>query len=83
MVTHLRASGRSVGAILGHSKGGTDVVLYASKHGDVPRVVNVSGRCDLKSGVVERLGEEGMKQVRETGQFEVHDRLGHPPHLIR
>jgi hypothetical protein len=28
----------------GHSKGGDVVILYAAKHGDIPRVVNVAGR---------------------------------------
>lgn len=35
----------------GHSKGGNVVLLYASKYDDVPYVVNVSGRGDMKRGV--------------------------------
>lgn len=33
-----------------NSKGGSGVVLYASKYDDVPRVVNASGRFDMKRG---------------------------------
>jgi solute carrier family 25 (adenine nucleotide translocator) protein 4/5/6/31 len=39
-----------VAGLLGHSKGGTDVVLYAAKYDDIPRVVNVSGRFDNQRG---------------------------------
>ena len=49
-VEWLVAQGLRVIGLLGHSKGGSGVVLYAAKYDDVPRVVNVSGRFDMKRG---------------------------------
>lgn len=34
----------------GHSKGADSVLTYAAKYDDVPRVVNVSGRFDMRTG---------------------------------
>ncbi|KAL1188060.1 hypothetical protein V5N11_009902 [Cardamine amara subsp. amara] len=57
---------RVVPVILGHSKGGDVVLLYASKYGDTIRsVVNISGRFDLKKGI--RLGDDYMEKIREQG----------------
>ena len=49
-VEWLGAQGLRAIGLLGHSKGGSAVVLYAAKYDDVPRVVNVSGRFDMKRG---------------------------------
>ena len=49
-VEWLGAQGLRAVGLLGHSKGGSAVVLYAAKYDDVPRVVNVSGRFDMKRG---------------------------------
>lgn len=49
-VEWLRREGRTAVGLLGHSKGGSGVVLYAAKYDDVPRVVNVSGRFDMARG---------------------------------
>ncbi|KAJ6802016.1 uncharacterized protein M6B38_193095 [Iris pallida] len=43
-----------IGAILGHSKGGNVVLLYASMYHDVGTVINVSGRFALDRGIKER-----------------------------
>lgn len=37
--------------LVGHSKAGSGVILYAAKYDDIPRVVNVSGRFDNCRGV--------------------------------
>ncbi|KMZ68914.1 Esterase/lipase/thioesterase [Zostera marina] len=60
-----------VRAIIGHSKGGNVVVLYASKYHDVPRVVNIAGRFDLKAGVEERLGVDFLQKIKTDGFVEV------------
>lgn len=49
-VEWLRSHGLHALGLLGHSKAGSGVVLYAAKYDDVPRVVNVSGRFEMTSG---------------------------------
>jgi dienelactone hydrolase len=53
-VEWLRGQGRAPLGLLGHSKAGSGVVLYAAKYDDVPRVVNVSGRFDMQRGAPAR-----------------------------
>lgn len=56
---------------------GADVVLlYASRYHDIRTVVNVSGRYDLKRGIVERLGENFMQRLKESGYVEFKDKTG-------
>ena len=45
VVQHLRSLGYEVTAIMGHSKGAAAVLLYAAIYNDVPKVINISGRC--------------------------------------
>ena len=49
-VLYLRSKGKKVTGLLGHSKGGTGVILYAAAYDDIPRVVNVAGRFDNMQG---------------------------------
>ncbi|KAJ0959925.1 hypothetical protein J5N97_000314 [Dioscorea zingiberensis] len=58
VVEHFSGTSRVASVILGHSKGGDVVLLYASKYHDICTVVNVSGRYDLKKGIGERLGKD-------------------------
>ncbi|KAF6152738.1 hypothetical protein GIB67_021398 [Kingdonia uniflora] len=58
IVLHFSGAKHVICAILGHSKGGNMVLLYASRHYDVPKVVNVYGCFDLEKGIGERLGKE-------------------------
>mmetsp|Transcript_9388 Transcript_9388/g.16616 ORF Transcript_9388/g.16616 Transcript_9388/m.16616 type:complete len:341 (+) Transcript_9388:50-1072(+) len=58
-------------AIVGHSKGGDDVLLYASQYDDVPLVVNVAGRFNMQRGIRERFGEEVMDKVAKQGQLQM------------
>lgn len=46
----LRSHGLHALGLVGHSKAGSGVVLYAAKYDDVPRVVNVSGRFEMTRG---------------------------------
>lgn len=46
-----------------HFAGGNVVLLYASKYHDIPAVVNVSGRYDLKGGVEERFGKDVWERL--------------------
>ena len=47
---YLESLGKQVVGLVGHSKAGSGVVLYAAKHDDIPRVVNISGRFDNQRG---------------------------------
>jgi uncharacterized protein len=52
VVLHARiALGLTVDCVVGHSKAGGAVLLYASKYADVPLVVNVAGRFNMARGV--------------------------------
>ncbi|KAK3188773.1 hypothetical protein Dsin_028334 [Dipteronia sinensis] len=64
-VQFFRAQERLITAIIGHSKGGNVVLLYASKYNDIPIVVNISGRFDLERGI-EELEEELLRNHLHT-----------------
>ncbi|TKY54477.1 YDL057W protein [Spatholobus suberectus] len=68
---HFHGANRIVIAIIGHSKGGDVVLLYASKYHDIKTVVNLSGRYDLKAGLEERLGKDYMERIRKDGFIDV------------
>ncbi|MBA0777547.1 hypothetical protein Gotri_005557 [Gossypium trilobum] len=76
VIQHFSGESRVVSAILGHSKGGNVVLLYASKYQDIRIVVNVSGRYDLKRGIAERLGEEFMEIIKKDGHIDVKNKTG-------
>ncbi|XP_041007264.1 uncharacterized protein LOC121251922 isoform X1 [Juglans microcarpa x Juglans regia] len=71
VIQHFSAANRVIRAILGHSKGGNVVLLYASKYRDVYKVVNVSGRYDLTEGIEKRLGKYFMQRIKEHGFIDV------------
>ncbi|KAF6266282.1 Alpha/Beta hydrolase protein [Scenedesmus sp. NREL 46B-D3] len=66
--------GRRVVCMLGHSKGATDVLLYAAQYGDVPCVVNLAARFELQQGVLQRLGPAVLQQLEESGQVQLSGR---------
>lgn len=53
----------------GHSKGAGSVLLYSSKHDDIPNVVNVAGRFDMCTGVKERFGENIIERLASEKQI--------------
>ncbi|XP_022729438.1 uncharacterized protein LOC111284773 [Durio zibethinus] len=67
---------RMISAILGHSKGGNVVLLYASKYHDIHTVVNVSGRYDLRKGIEERLGKDFMDRIKKNGFVDIKNKTG-------
>lgn len=71
VIQHFYGANRVVSAILGHSKGGNVVLLYASKYHDIRTVVNVSGRYDLGRGIEERLGKDFLERVKKDGFIDV------------
>ena len=53
---YLQSIGKTVSGLVGHSKAGSGVVLYAAKYDDIPRVVNISGRFDNQRGALVSVG---------------------------
>ncbi|KAK6151954.1 hypothetical protein DH2020_014589 [Rehmannia glutinosa] len=66
---------RKVTAILGHSKGGNIVLLYASIY-DIDAVVNVSGPYYLDKGFDERFGENFMERIETDGFVDFTNKVG-------
>ncbi|KAK9059601.1 hypothetical protein SSX86_020305 [Deinandra increscens subsp. villosa] len=76
VVQHFAATNRDVSAIIGHSKGGNVVVLYASLHHDVPTVVNLSGRYKMDRGIEERLGKDYLERAKKDGFIDIKSPTG-------
>ncbi|KAL6541284.1 hypothetical protein OROHE_010992 [Orobanche hederae] len=74
VVEHFVGLNRSTVAVLGHSKGGDIVLLYASKYHDIPAVINVSGRYDLKGGTEERYGKDMWERLTKDGYIDVYSK---------
>lgn len=54
-VGFMREQGKNVVCVLGHSKGGTNIIQYAAQIGDVPKIINLSGRFCVLEGVKQRV----------------------------
>ncbi|KAI3524743.1 hypothetical protein L1887_03406 [Cichorium endivia] len=76
VIQHFTKSNRVTRAILGHSKGGNVVLLYASKYHDIHRVINVSGRYNTEGGVEGRLGKGYLQKVKKDGFIDVKAKTG-------
>lgn len=76
VVQFFHAEKRLIAAVIGHSKGGDVVLLYASKYSDVSTVVNISGRFNLERGIEGRLGKDFLKRIKQSGFIDVKDRRG-------
>ncbi|XP_051136869.1 uncharacterized protein LOC127255400 isoform X2 [Andrographis paniculata] len=76
VIEHFRREERLIAAIIGHSKGGNVVLLYASRYGDVQTVVNMSGRFDLRRGIAGRLGKDFQERIEQRGYIDVKNRKG-------
>ncbi|CAI9786659.1 unnamed protein product [Fraxinus pennsylvanica] len=76
VIEYFTGANRTVVAILGHSKGGYVVLLYASKYHDISAVVNVSGRYDLKRGIEDHLGKEFLERIEKDGYVDIKKGIG-------
>ncbi|XP_047970698.1 uncharacterized protein LOC125213941 isoform X1 [Salvia hispanica] len=76
VVKHFKAEQRCIVAVVGHSKGGNAVLLYASKYHDVQTVVNIAGRFDLRQGIEGRLGRDFQEKIKQCGFIDVKNRKG-------
>ncbi|GER50605.1 alpha/beta-Hydrolases superfamily protein [Striga asiatica] len=76
VVEHFQKEHRHVVALVGHSKGGNAVLLYASMYNDVCTIVNISGRFDLRRGIEGRLGQDFREKIEQKGFIDVKNRKG-------
>ncbi|XP_057478334.1 putative uncharacterized protein YDL057W [Actinidia eriantha] len=76
VIQYFYQENRSIAAIIGHSKGGNGVLLYASTYNDVSIIVNISGRFDLKRGIEGRLGNDFLERIKQHGFIDVKNRRG-------
>lgn len=76
VVQHFREQKYVITAIVGHSKGGNVVLLYASKYKDIHIVVNISGRFNLARGMEIRLGHNFIHRIKREGYIDVKNRRG-------
>ncbi|PHU09169.1 hypothetical protein BC332_21029, partial [Capsicum chinense] len=76
IVEHFHEEERFIATIVGHSKGGNVVLLYASSYKDVDAVVNISGRFNLERGIEGRLGRDFKEKIKHDGFIDVRNRRG-------
>ncbi|KAL4022231.1 hypothetical protein IC575_015958 [Cucumis melo] len=76
VVQYFHGKEHTVTAIIGHSKGGNVVLLYASKYRDIHTVVNISGRFNLDKGIEGRLGRDFLQRIKQKGYIDVKNRRG-------
>ncbi|XP_027333820.1 uncharacterized protein LOC113848482 [Abrus precatorius] len=76
VVQHFREEKYVITAIVGHSKGGNVVLLYASKYKDIHIIVNISGRFNLARGMEGRLGKNFIERIKQDGFIAVKNKRG-------
>lgn len=76
VVDYFIGSNRSMVVVLGHSKGGDAVILYASKYHDIPAVINLSSPSDLKRGMEDRFGKHIWEVLKKDGYIDVKSKTG-------
>ncbi|KAL1918467.1 uncharacterized protein VTP21DRAFT_3127 [Calcarisporiella thermophila] len=69
VVGFLRSHQWNVRCLMGHSRGGAVVLRHASKHNDVPLIVNIAGRYDHSQAPSFRFSDEQRKSLAEQGSF--------------
>lgn len=67
---YLVNNGWNVTGLIGHSRGGDDVLLYASKYHDIPAVINIAGRYHVSSTAYENFRAQQLKLLTIQGFFE-------------
>ena len=59
-------------ALIGHSRAGTTVLLYAYYYDDIPIIVNIAGRYRLERGITERFSKKQLNELEKNGSFIIH-----------
>ncbi|KAL6502029.1 hypothetical protein OROGR_027162 [Orobanche gracilis] len=76
VVEHFQKDQRLIAALIGHSKRGNAVLLYASRYHDVHKIVNIAGRFNLSRGIEGRLGQDFLEKIKQYGFIDVKNRKG-------
>ncbi|KAL3650746.1 hypothetical protein CASFOL_007149 [Castilleja foliolosa] len=76
VVEYIQKEQRLIVALIGHSKGGNAVLLYASRYSDIHTIVNIAGRFDLRRGIEGRLGKDFQEKIEQYGFIDVKNRKG-------
>ncbi|KAL3535602.1 hypothetical protein ACH5RR_004063 [Cinchona calisaya] len=76
VIGYFTRNNRRISALIGHSKGGNVVLLYASKYHDIGKVINVSGRFHLDQGIADRFGADYLERIKKDGYIDVKNRKG-------
>ncbi|XP_057842859.2 uncharacterized protein LOC131052256 [Cryptomeria japonica] len=76
VILYFRWKEFKVNTIIGHSKGGNAVLLYASKYKDIETVINISARYALDRGIKGRLGKDYEDRLKQYEFIDVKDRSG-------
>ncbi|KAB1219817.1 hypothetical protein CJ030_MR3G009459 [Morella rubra] len=76
VIEHFRREGCEIIAIIGHSKGGNVVLLYASMFNDISIVINISGRFNLERGMEGPLGKDFLQRIKQKGFIDVRNKRG-------
>lgn len=74
IIEHLRSQNNKyfVRALVGHSRAGTTVFLYALYFDDIPLIVNVAGRYRLERGISDRFSRSQLDELDRNGWFIIH-----------
>ncbi|CAF1274316.1 unnamed protein product [Adineta ricciae] len=74
IVEYLRSQNNKyfVRALVGHSRAGTTVLLYALYFDDIPLIVNVAGRYRLERGINDRFSKKQLDELDRNGSFVIH-----------
>ncbi|XP_071918660.1 putative uncharacterized protein YDL057W isoform X2 [Coffea arabica] len=76
VIQHFQEEKCFVAALVGHSKGGNAVLLYASRDNDIQIIVNIAGRFNLERGIEGRLGKDFLEKIEQNGFIDVKNRRG-------
>eukprot|EP00922_Rhytidocystis_sp_ex-Travisia-forbesii_P050622 GHVS01075215.1.p1 GENE.GHVS01075215.1~~GHVS01075215.1.p1 ORF type:complete len:357 (-),score=130.58 GHVS01075215.1:76-1044(-) len=73
VVLFLRSKQLKVVALIGHSRGANNALLYAIRYDDIPLVVAIASRYDMARGIDKHFGEARMKLLEPggPGSFEI------------
>jgi alpha/beta superfamily hydrolase len=74
IVEYLRSTNEKyfIRALIGHSRAGTTVLLYAFYYDDIPIIVNIAGRYRLERGINERFSKKQLDELEKNGSFIIH-----------
>jgi hypothetical protein len=82
VILYFSGKERQMNTIIGHSKGGNIVLLYASKYHDISTVINISGRYALDKGIEDRMGKDFERRINKDGFIDVKNSSGNVEYRV-